>query len=267
MVERTSEIAPIASERERNLRTVQSDETMIAIIEYLTGVESASLSAIADEVEMAKSSVYKHLTTLRQHRFVVKSNGQYSLGLRFLEIGQIARERQTMYTITQPKVERLAEATEEGALCIIEENEVGVFLCMADSELAVQHDAWIGKAMHLHYLSAGLAMMAYMPDEKVTSIIDKYGLPPKTEQTITDTEALFEAFEGIRQRKIYVDHEESVEGLSTVSAPVLDDSGYPVAALTVAGPIQRFTEEYIHDEVRPSLLASVNEVELDYKHL
>jgi IclR family acetate operon transcriptional repressor len=267
MTKWTSKNPTIPPVSEGTSRTVKSDETLIAIIECLTEKESAGLSEIANELGMAKSSVHKHLTTLHQHRFLLKDDGQYSIGLRFLEIGQIARGRRAVYTITQPKVARLAEETGEVACCIVEENGLGIFLCLAEGEHAVQHDAWIGKAMHLHYLSGGLTMMAHMPDEEVHTILEKYGLPEKTEQTITDTETLFEEFENIRQQKYYVDSEESVEGLSTVSAPIVDDSDHPVAALTVAGPAQRFIEEYVHDEIRPSLLTAVNEAELDFKYL
>lgn len=267
MSKATLEISPIRSEEEKNKRTVKSDETMITIIEVLCERESATLSEIADRLNMAKSAVFKHLTTLRQQRFVVKDDDEYRLGLRFLGVGQLARERRSVYEISKPKVNQLAEETGEAALCVIEENEVGVFLCRDDGNHAVEHDAWSGKAMHLHYLSAGLAMMAYMPDEKVGTIIDKYGLPQKTEQTIADTDRLFEELEKIRQQRIYIDHDESVEGLSTVSAPLLDDSGSPIAGLTIAGPTQRFTEEYIQNELRTPLLTAANEAELDYKHL
>jgi DNA-binding IclR family transcriptional regulator len=246
-------------------RFVKSDETLLAIIEYLKREGTANLTDIAKELELANSSVHRHLVTLKHYGFITQENTQYCLGLRFLEIGEIARRNRPIYHVCNPKISKLAETTGEVATCIIEENNLGVFLCFDKGEQAAAHDAWPGKPMHLHYLSGGLCMMAFMSDAKVQEIIEQHGLPEKTPNTITTEEELFSVLEEIREQKFYIDNGESVRGLSTVSVPILDESDKPVAGLTVGGPQTRFTKSYCEDEILPAIQTIANEIELDIK--
>jgi len=245
---------------------VKSAETTFAIVEYLQSSGGAGVTDIADHLGLAKSSIHAHLVTLCEHGFVAKADGTYRVGLRFLEVGLNERETRKLYHVVQPKLTDLAERTDERVWCVIEENGLGVFLCGATGEHAVKTDANPGKRMHLHYLSGGKAMMAYMPRERVEGVLRKHGLPRKTEHTITDEATLFEELARVRERGFATDFEESLDGLHTVSAPVLSSEEAPVAAITVVGAAQRMTPTVCRDELSHLLLAAANEIELDMQY-
>lgn len=247
-------------------RTVKSAETTFAIVEHLQSVGRAGVTEIADSLGLAKSSVHVHLVTLCEHGYVSKDDGAYRLGLRFLEVGLNERETRKLYQVARPKLRALSERTGERTWCVVEENGLGVFLCGATGTHAVKTDATPGKRMHLHYLSGGKAVLAHLPRARVESIVERHGLPSKTEHTITDEATLYAELERVRDRGYATDFEESLYGLHTVSAPVLTGDDEPLGAITVVGAAQRMTESVCHDEVSPRLLAAANEVELDVQY-
>jgi IclR family acetate operon transcriptional repressor len=70
----------------------------------------------------------------------------------------------------------------------------------------------------------------------------------------------------IRQRGYAMDDEEIEEGLRCVGAPVIDHSGRVVAAISIAGPAFRLTEDRIPAVARSVIrAASELSVELGYK--
>lgn len=245
---------------------VKSDETMISIIEYIQQVETAGVSEIADEVGIAKSAVYKHLITLKNHGFLHSVDEGYRIGLRFLEIGLRKRRNRPLYPIAKPKIEEVANETGKLTWCAVEENGLGVFFCGAEGDHAVNTDGIPGRRMHMHYLSGGKAMLAHMSQEKVREIIDRYGLPPKTEHTITDEDELFDELRQIRDQGYALAFEESLRGFHTVSAPVLTQSGLPIAAVIIAGAAQRMGLETCNNELAEVALAAANEIGLDLQY-
>lgn len=77
-------------------RGVKSDETLFSIIEMLQSGEWAGISEISREIDVANSTVHRHLQSLLTHELVVKHNGRYRLGYRFLELGGLSGRATTL---------------------------------------------------------------------------------------------------------------------------------------------------------------------------
>ena len=124
----------------------------------------------------------------------------------------------------------------------------------------------VGKRQHLHQLAAGKAMLAEMSEGRVDDIIDRHGLPAKTEQTITDRDGIFEELETIRAKRYALNLGEAIPGLNAIGAAVHDDTDEPVAALTISGPASRLSREYLVDELSELLLSAIDEIEINMKY-
>jgi len=210
--------------------------------------------------------VYKHLSTLRKHGFVAKDGEAYHLGLRFLEVGLREQRGRQLYDVAKPKVEAVADETGKLTWCTVEENGLSVFFCGAKGDHAVNTDGLPGRRMHMHYHSGGKAMLAYLSEGEVEEIVDRYGLPAKTEHTITDRGELFAELERIREQGYAVAFEESLYGFHTVSAPVLTQSSRPVAAVIIAGAANRMGPERCHGELADVARGAANEISLDLEY-
>lgn len=246
-------------------RTVKSVETTLAIVDYLGEVDGARLRDVAAELDLADSTVHKHLATLKQHEYVVKDGDEYALGMRFLDVGGLVRSQHSIYRIAKRKVDELAETTGERVQFIVEENGRGYFLYVAVGEQAVRTDSRVGKRIYLHANSSGKAILAHLPRERVRAIIDRWGLVRKTENTIVSEDDLFAELEAVRERGYAVNEEEHVEGLRGIAAPVQHPDGRVVGSLSLGGPSNRIPDERLETDLANKVLGAANEIELRLK--
>lgn len=232
---------------------IKSTDTLFSILEFLKTRDGAGVTEIAEELDLSKSTVHTHLQSLRAHRCVRKDGTTYRLGLRFLTFGGHACKRTGLLEIVRPEVDGLVEETGEAAQMVVEEHGRGIYICQSRGAEAVRTDSHVGTEVYLHCTAVGKAILAHLPEERVREIVDRHGLPPKTEETVTDPDELFDALERIRRRGYAIDDGERIPGIRCVAAPVrtADDV---IGALSVNGPTKRLEGEYFREEL-PSLVS------------
>ena len=247
----------------RATKTVKSTETVFDIIESLVALDGARVTELADQLDLAKSTVYSQLFTLRERGYVVKEGDEYQLGLEFMHLGEYTRSRRTSFELARRKVEKLAAETGERSQFIVEEHGRGIYVHRETGENAVQTDSAIGGHVHLHATAAGKAILANLPEERVDEIIERRGLVGQTDHTITDPAALREELDGIRERGYAFNIEESTNRLHAVGAPVTLPDGRIIGAISVSGPSHRMKGDRLDREIPDLLLGIVNELELN----
>lgn len=242
------------------LRTTRNS---LVIIEAIRRLDEASITDIAEEVDMAKSSVHDHLTTLRNHKYVIKRDNAFYLSFKFLDHGVHARERKNNYKKVGEKVQELAENTGEKVQFVIEEFGQGVFLLKSTGEKGVQAHTRIGSRVDLHSTASGKAILAHLPTERVDEIIAYRGLPPKTSSTVTEQEELRSELSTIRERGFAFNEGENIRGVWSVGAPVKKDEDSLLGAISLSTPMNRVHDDDIREELTNTLLESINELELN----
>lgn len=236
------------------------------IVERLYRMEGATFPELVSELDLAKSTVYRHVTSLTSQGYIVKDDGTYYPSLRFLAIGQFARTRREAYQIAGSKVKELATKTEERAQFIVPENQNGVYVHRSVGDHAVSADTRIGLHVPLHASAAGLAILAHLPEERVSEIIESVGLPAVTSETITDSEKLHSELERIREHGYSVNDQGFVKGLRAMGVPVLGPDEEVIGGLSVSGPTNRMQGTWFDEELPSLLLGSANELELRIAH-
>jgi DNA-binding IclR family transcriptional regulator len=242
---------------------IRSVELSFGIIELVREHGTTSLAELTAETGLAKSTVHAHLATLADLGFVVRDGNDYRLGLRFLELGEEARNHRSEYLLVHDHVKTLAERFDERAQFIVEENGQGVYVYRETGSHAVQTDSGVGRRVHLHSTAAGKAILANLPTERVREIVDGRGLTAVTERTITDEEALFDELDAVRDRGFAFNREENLAGLNAVGVPVRGADGEVFGALSVSGPSHRMQGETLDREIPDLMLGMVNEIELN----
>lgn len=246
----------------RKPRTVDASRTLLEVIEALRVLNGAGVTELADHLDMAKSTIHGHLATLEEMEFVTKVNGEYTIGFKFLRLGEHARMRRESYRMAKDIVEELATETNERSQFIIEEYGKGVFVHRQVGQNAVHTNTRLGKRIYLHSTGAGKAILAHLPEERIEAIIDTIGLPERTENTITDRDELYDELARIRECGYAYNKEEGMAGLRTIGVPVSDPNGGVLGAFSVSGPSHRIRGDRLHDEIPNMLLGKANEFEL-----
>ncbi|MFB6119483.1 MAG: IclR family transcriptional regulator [Halobacteriaceae archaeon] len=247
-------------------RPVETVERAFEITDFLKENGPAPIGEITDHLGCAKSTVHRHLKTLEANSFLVQEDDVYRLGVRFLDYGVVARDKYELYHEAKPKVEELAEETEEKIWCAVEEHGRSVHIHGAEGKRSVRTYARVGHRNYLHQHAAGKAILANLPDDRIEEIIETYGLPARTEHTITERKVLWEEIEAIRDRGYAFNIEESVEDLHAIGAPITDEDGIAIGSISISGPANRLEGNFLREELPMLLLGTVNEITINLAH-
>jgi len=241
---------------------VSTSQKTIRILDALHGLGSAGVTELASAVEMNKSTVHNHLSTLKSEDLVVQRDDEYMLGLRLLEFGGRARDQRSLYEVATPEIERLADQTGELANLVVEEYGHGVYLVCEQGDKAVNLDIYPGVRRLLHVTASGKAILAHLPTERVDEIIEHHGLPAKTDQSITDRDVLLDHLQEVRDQGFAVDDEEHINGLRCIGTPILTDDGTVLGAVSISIPVTRMDDDRFYNEVPDIVRSATNVIEL-----
>lgn len=241
---------------------VKTTGTVFDVVELLREQDGARVTEVANELGLANSTAYRHLSTLATKEYVVQEDGKYYLSMRFVRLGRYVRQRKRIFELAGPKVEALAEETDERAEFMIEEHGRSVFVHREAGDNAVQTDSGIGKYHPLHATAAGKALLAFLPESRVSEIVDERPLEAFTDDTITDEEELLDELATIRDRGVSFNKQEYINGLRAVGVPVRTQDGGVLGSLSVSGPTHRLKGQWFEQEIPDLLLGMANELEL-----
>jgi len=228
---------------------VGATETSFAIIERLSLDDGTGVSALADALGVSKSTVHSHLQTLSELGYVVKEEGEYRLGLRFLGLGDRARQRHDLYHVAKPEADSLVEAVGERVQVMVEEDDVGIYIYQSLADQAVRTDSHIGTVVNLHATAVGKAYLAHLPEERLAAVLDRINLDAQTPNTLTDRDTLVSELEEVADRGYAFNEEERTVGMRAVGAPILSDDERVLGGISVSGPTTRMTGTWFREDV------------------
>lgn len=246
-----------------NGETIGSVERVLDVLEYLREHGAATLSTVATELEMSKSTAHRHLRTLEGREYVVEGDDGFRLGLRFLDLGEFTRQYQPAYRLAREKVIELAAEVDERVQFMIEEHGRAVYVHQHSGQHAVEADTHPGKRVPIHASAAGLAILAELPAADVDQIADRHGFAAVTEKTLSTRAALEDEFEAIHERGFSINDEGIIEGLRAVGTPVTGPEGRVIGGLSISAPIHRMEGERLKEQIPSVLLGATNELELN----
>jgi DNA-binding IclR family transcriptional regulator len=206
-----------------------------------------SLSQIAGQLNLPKSTIHRHLATLENKRFISRDNntGRYSLGLRFVEMAALILQGTGFQLWTQPHLERLSvESGETVDLAVMDGNYV-TYLQVIESSHRVKIAAAVGQRLPAYCTASGKAFLAFLPDDRVSEILSEEMIR-YTEKTCVSLPKLYEDLQITYERGFAISEQEFENDINAVAAPILDESGYPVAAIAVVGPSYRLSREQMN---------------------
>ncbi|MEN9903094.1 MAG: hypothetical protein RL651_1758 [Pseudomonadota bacterium] len=206
------------------------------------------LKLLASESGLNISTVHRILGALASIGLVEHQvGGFYRLGLRWLEYGNLVRERLQIRDVARPFIEQLHEQIGEPVNLAIRDGDEIIYLDRAAANAArVRVFYRVGSRAPLHLTSLGKLFLAEDSSVQVAAYAKRTGLPGNTEHSLTDLSRLNNALTEAHNAGIAFDNEEAELGLRCVAAPVRDDQGLLVAAVSVSSPSDRFSE---HEKV------------------
>ncbi|WP_272977034.1 IclR family transcriptional regulator [Deinococcus geothermalis] len=229
--------------------SVRTLERGLTVLLALKDLRRAPLSQLARQVGLSVSTTYRLLETLRQQGFVEweEQTGMFSVGLRAYQVGLAFAERNSLIGAAQPEMNALvAELNETVNLAVLYDNEA-VYVHQVEGRQLVRMFAHLGDSAPLHCSGVGKVLLAWRPEEEARQKLGEGPFMAYTPHTLTTLPALLPELARVREQGYSLDDEERELGVRCVAAPVRDQSGQVVAALSISAPTSRFTREQIAD--------------------
>lgn len=246
----------------RTLKTVSMASRVIDIVRENDGI---GVTELTTRLDLSKSTAYVYLKTLEENGLLVQRGDRYELACKFLVLGEYTRNRNPLYRYGKPEVDELAAETGQYTHIVTEENGYGINLYQVKGETSISDDYQSEKLErrdHLHYTASGKAILAYLPRERIEEIIDRRGLPARTENTITDPEELFAELEKTRERGYAYNDGEEIEGFRAVGAPIRNPDGEVLGSLSVSGPASVMQDDRFREDLPERITRAANVIEV-----
>lgn len=211
---------------------------------FSEGEVEIGVTSLAKRLGMAKSTVYRLVSTLVAEGFLEqnKENDKYRLGIALFGLGALVRQRMDVSNMARAHIFALREATNETVhLAVLDRDEI-MYVYDLESTQAIRMRANLGDRKPAFCSSEGRAMLAFQDGKAISALLSS-GLRPRTPKTVTDAAALIEALAQVRRDGYAVEDEQCELGMRSVAAPIFDSEGHVVAAVGIAGPMERLSEE------------------------
>jgi DNA-binding IclR family transcriptional regulator len=237
---------------------VKATATSARVINALLELDGATVTEVADHLDLSKSSTHNHLETLQRLGYIKQDGWQYHASLKFLEIGTTVRRRYELYQSGAEEAERLANAGFTANLVVLEDDAaVCIETAIAEDKETVVDT---GDRLPLHCTAAGKALLAALSREEAESLLRETQLTEWTDNTLTDQAALFEDLAEAQNRGLASNREEWHEGVRGIAAAITDADDALLGAISVTGSTEQLSGKTFQQDVSGLVLSSANRI-------
>lgn len=217
------------------------------------------VSEVAESIGVPRSSAHALLTSLVETGLLqCRTRGRYRLGWRIVELGETLRGSVDVRALAGPVLAALsAKLGETSHLGVLERGQVLYVDKVVGNHQVNVTGARVGSHLDPHCSAIGKTLLAHREVAEVRRLLASR--PPRrlTEHTLVDPEILLDDLRLTRSAGHAVDHGEAVSDVSCVAAPIRDDLGSVVAALSVTVPDGRFQRR--RNELRDAVCAAARD--------
>jgi len=259
----------VDGEREAGARRpagqVQSLTRALNLLRAIADHDGGSLSELVGRTGLPPSTAHRLLTTLESERFVQYDSGSgvWRIGLAAFLVGAGFQRTRDILRVARPFLKRLMEQSGETAnIYLVNDGDI-VCAAQVESRQMMRAITRVGGRPPLYCSGAGKAYLARLPDEARAKAIDSFSLRALTEKTITTRTRLAAELDEVRRVGFAIDDEEHALGVRCVAAAVVDETGAPVAAISVSGPVTRLEKARI-TKLGALIKGAAREITRDY---
>lgn len=231
---------------------VHSIEKAFIILEALSRVEEIGVSELSREIGLGKATIYRILTTLRVLGYVEQTNTEkYKPSFKVFELGNRMVNQIGVRKIARPFMEKLAVLSKETVNLAVLDGYSVIYIDRIESPEPLRLGMEVGARFPAFCTALGLSLLAFINFNEANHLLaqaEQDGQFIKyTDNTIIDLNHIKKQLEIIREQGYSIDNEYYKKGIRGIAAPIFNHSGRLRAALSVAGPSIRVTDEVLSE--------------------
>ena len=221
-------------------------DNVLRLLRLFEDHEMIRVNQVAREMGLSRSTVHRMLATLSHHQFVEQDelSRAYKPGPALVDIGLSVVSKIEIRAISHTALVSLRDLTGETAHLGVMRGDTSVlFLDGVESDQIVRTGSRVGRILPAHSTATGKVLLAERTDEEIAARYPSGVLEAPTPRALTSLGELLEEIAEVRRLGYAVNHGESENGVGSVGMAVFDPAGEPRAALSVALPLNRWTED------------------------
>ncbi len=202
---------------------------------------------IAKLVDLPIGTASGLIYTLKVNNYLDQnpSNRKYRLGLKLAERAAVLLDQLDLRKVAAPYLEEIRDWCGESVNLAVRDGNEMVYIerMFGNHSLGIRSE--LGRRGYLHCTSLGKAILSFLPANELKQVLNGYEYIPVTPYSILSESDLINELSRIKQCGYSIDEQENELGGRCVGAPIFDRTGYPIAAISISVPIQRFPTEDI----------------------
>lgn len=203
---------------------------------------AVSINELSEVLNIYPSSIHRILDTLNYLGYIEKKldSDTYQIGLRAIELGMVKLNQIDLIKEVTPHFEALSKEFNENAyLGVLFEGEV-TYEAKKEAPRKIRLITHVGTRAPVHSTALGKVLIAGLSKKERKKIIGNKSLQYLTKNTITNKKVLENEIEKIQKLGYAIDNEENENEIKCIAAPIKDNNGKVVAAISISGPSYRF---------------------------
>jgi IclR family acetate operon transcriptional repressor len=225
---------------------VQSLSRGLLILEKIAESENGVLlTDLAEQLQLPASTAHRLLHTLESQGFVRREQVQelWYIGTTGFKIGNAFLAGRDYVRQAKPFMQKLvSEVGETSNLSVLLDGH-GVIIAQQQCNEMMRMMVPVGSRSPLHASGVGKAILAALPKMELEDAIAEMDLVSITPWTITTKQSLRYVLSDIAKKGWALDDQEHAIGLRCVAACLYDEKSYPLAAISVSGPVARIDDQ------------------------
>ncbi|WP_035175255.1 IclR family transcriptional regulator [Bacillus atrophaeus] len=230
----------------------------MALLNLFLTEPKLTLSELISLSGMPKTSVHRMVSSLEEMGLLSRDrNGAYTLGLVFLEFGQLVSERLDIRQIAKPVMEELCQEVDEAVHLIMRDGNEAIYVEKIEGTQTVRLYTAIGRRSPLYAGACARSILSFLPQEQIETYIRQTEFVPIGSGTITDPAELLQTISSSLENGYTVSYSELENYTAAIGAPIFSRKGQVAAGISIAGFEARFTKErlpYLTEKVKGAAL-------------
>lgn len=226
--------------------------------------ETPTLTApdISTRLGLSRTTVFRLLHTLQLLGFVSREQDErsYRLGPALLNRGFAYLASLDLVERAQPILQRLREETRMSAHLAVRDGQEIVYVARFAARTTVASSVQIGTRFPVHATVMGRMTICDFTDRELAALFPKEPLAAFSDQTPTSLAALKEILSQDRKVGYAVSQSYFERGVSSIAAPVRDESGRIAAAINITAVDSYVQLDDMHGPLKDAVLKASAEI-------
>lgn len=201
----------------------------------------SGVNELARYLDSPASSLHRILKTLREEGILqlVPETNKYTIGNEWARMSSVVNVKFGIKVVAEPALKRLSQEFNQSVYLAIyqEQHQKLSFILDIHSQNALQYRLELGVLQSIHIGDSGKAILSYLSDDTINSILEQEQVSPQ------ERERIWDHIQEVREKGYsYTSSERKSESIG-IGAPLFDATGKIAGSIICAIPFNLYKEE------------------------